>query len=88
MPKSSSPVPDIPLLRTAWDYADERLGLSEVMAFAAKKKVPQHKHSFWYYWGGISLFFFLAAEENQGARLRGYTREASEGMWGGSILRR
>ncbi len=59
MPKSSSPVPDIPLLRTAWDYADERLGLGEVMALAAKKTVPQHKHSFWYYWGGISLFFFL-----------------------------
>ena len=23
------------------------------------KRVPQHKHSFWYYWGGISLLFFI-----------------------------
>lgn len=59
MPKSSSPVPDLPLLRQAWTFADERLGLGDLMAFAQKKRVPQHRHSFWYYWGGISLFFFL-----------------------------
>jgi len=38
---------------------DERLGIEEWIAFAQKKQVPQHAHSFWYYWGGISLFFFL-----------------------------
>ncbi|HLP09798.1 MAG TPA: cytochrome bc complex cytochrome b subunit [Opitutaceae bacterium] len=40
-------------------WMDTRLGLSDVLAFAKKKTVPQHRHSFWYYWGGISLFLFL-----------------------------
>ncbi len=42
-----------------YDWIDERLGLGEIIAFASHKTVPQHKHSFWYYWGGISLFLFL-----------------------------
>ena len=35
------------------------LGLSELAAFARHKTVPVHSQSFWYYWGGISLFLFL-----------------------------
>jgi quinol-cytochrome oxidoreductase complex cytochrome b subunit len=42
-----------------YDWVDERLGLAELIAFARKKTVPVHAHSFWYYWGGISLFLFL-----------------------------
>lgn len=42
-----------------WTWVDERLGLSEIIEFAKHKTVPVHKHSFWYYWGGISLFLFL-----------------------------
>jgi len=42
-----------------YDWVDERLGLSELAAFARHKQVPVHKQSFWYYWGGISLFLFL-----------------------------
>lgn len=41
------------------NYLVDRLGLQESIAIAKKKTVPQHKHSFWYYWGGISLFAFL-----------------------------
>jgi cytochrome b6 len=40
-------------------WLDTRLGLSDLLAFAKKKTVPVHKHSFWYYWGGVSLFLFL-----------------------------
>lgn len=40
-------------------YLEERLGLEEIIAFARKKKVPLHRYSFWYYWGGISLMCFL-----------------------------
>lgn len=40
-------------------YLEERLGLGEVGRFLRKKMVPQHRHSFWYYWGGISLLCFL-----------------------------
>ena len=42
-----------------YDWVDERLGLSDLAAFARKKTVPVHAQSFWYYWGGISLFLFL-----------------------------
>lgn len=40
-------------------YLVDRLGLTDVFAKASEKTVPDHKHSFWYYWGGISLFCFL-----------------------------
>ncbi len=42
-----------------YDWVDERLGLSDLAAFARNKTVPVHAQSFWYYWGGISLFLFL-----------------------------
>jgi quinol-cytochrome oxidoreductase complex cytochrome b subunit len=42
---------------TGW--LDERLGLEDILSVARKKTVPVHQHSFWYYWGGISLFLFL-----------------------------
>lgn len=41
------------------EYVVERLGLSDILSIASKKTVPQHRHSFWYYWGGISLFCFI-----------------------------
>ncbi|MBI5706291.1 MAG: cytochrome bc complex cytochrome b subunit [Armatimonadetes bacterium] len=40
-------------------YIVERLGLQDTLQYASQKAVPQHKHSFWYFWGGISLFSFL-----------------------------
>ena len=48
-----------PLWRVVRQWVDERLGLTELAAFARHKQVPVHKHSFWYYWGGLSLFFFI-----------------------------
>ena len=48
-----------PKTNTLYTWIDERLGLTELLEFAKHKVVPQHKHSFWYYWGGISLFLFL-----------------------------
>jgi quinol-cytochrome oxidoreductase complex cytochrome b subunit len=42
-----------------YDWVDERLGLSELTAFARHKTVPVHAQSFWYYWGGITVFLFL-----------------------------
>ncbi|MBI5821712.1 MAG: cytochrome bc complex cytochrome b subunit [Verrucomicrobia bacterium] len=40
-------------------WADERLGLEEWVQFAKHKTVPVHSQAFWYYWGGLSLFFFV-----------------------------
>lgn len=33
--------------------------LEPVIAYLRKKEVPQHRHSFWYYFGGLTLFFFM-----------------------------
>lgn len=41
------------------EYLVERLGLADTIAYAKKKTVPLHSTSFWYYWGGISLFCFM-----------------------------
>ena len=46
-------------LETAYRWVDERLDLTPVIEHASHKRVPEHKHSFWYYWGGICLFLFL-----------------------------
>ncbi|MBI5836543.1 MAG: cytochrome b N-terminal domain-containing protein [Candidatus Eisenbacteria bacterium] len=37
----------------------ERFDLSYVEHMAAEKKVPQFRGSFWYYFGGVSLFLFI-----------------------------
>ncbi|TLY33761.1 MAG: cytochrome bc complex cytochrome b subunit [Ignavibacteria bacterium] len=40
-------------------WLDERLHLSTLIQFLSRKSVPRHKHSFWYIFGGLALFFFL-----------------------------
>lgn len=39
-------------------WLTERLPLAEITAAIRHKTVPQHRHSFWYYLGGMTLFFF------------------------------
>jgi len=39
-------------------WLDSRLGLESLRHLAEKKEVPLHRHSFWYYWGGMTLFLF------------------------------
>jgi quinol-cytochrome oxidoreductase complex cytochrome b subunit len=46
-------------LEAAYEWIDERLDIGSAIAHAREKAVPEHKHAFWYYWGGISLFFFV-----------------------------
>jgi cytochrome b6 len=40
-------------------WFDERLGLEGVGEFLAHKSVPLHSATLWYYFGGITLFFFV-----------------------------
>ena len=40
-------------------WLDERLGLEGLKALALKKQVPVHRHSIWYYLGGMTLFLFV-----------------------------
>jgi cytochrome b6 len=39
-----------------WAWLDERFDLSALREFLAEKSVPVHRHSVWYYMGGITLF--------------------------------
>jgi cytochrome b6 len=39
-------------------WLDERLSLGSVSEIARKKEVPVHRHSIWYYFGGMTLFLF------------------------------
>src|ERR1051325_9619526 len=39
-------------------WLDERLSLGAAAAVARKKEVPLHRHSIWYYFGGMTLFLF------------------------------
>ena len=40
------------------DWLAERLPLREIEQAIRHKTVPQHRHSVWYYLGGMTLFFF------------------------------
>jgi cytochrome b6 len=42
-----------------WSWFDDRLGLAGFERLARKKEVPVHKHTFWYYLGGMTLFLFI-----------------------------
>ncbi len=39
-------------------FLEERAGIGVVVELARHKRVPQHRHSFWYYLGGMTLFLF------------------------------
>jgi cytochrome b6 len=43
---------------TLWRWLDERIGLNEIEKLARKKEVPVHRHTIWYYFGGMTLFLF------------------------------
>ena len=40
------------------EWLRDRLGLDEIQHLVEKKDVPVHRDSFWYYWGGMTLFLF------------------------------
>ena len=42
-----------------WEWFDDRLGLAGFERMARKKEVPVHKHTIWYYLGGMTLFLFI-----------------------------
>ena len=44
------------MARRLMAFFESRLDLAPVRSWMAHKKVPQHKHSFWYYFGGLALF--------------------------------
>ncbi len=47
------------VLNKIYDWVDERVELQDLVRFLGKKYVPVHRHSIWYYFGGVSLFLFI-----------------------------
>jgi len=46
-------------LRKFYAWLDERVKISDLVQFMGKKYVPVHRHSVWYYFGGVALFLFI-----------------------------
>jgi len=46
-------------LKKLYSWVDERVQLEDLVRFMGKKYVPVHRHSIWYYFGGVSLFLFI-----------------------------
>ena len=65
------------LLDTLWKALDERLELAPLVEFATHKEVPQHRHSWAYYFGGLTLFF-LGVQIVTGILLLLYYRPTAE----------
>src|SRR5512140_245660 len=47
------------LTRGAFEWVNERVHMEDLLAYMAKKYVPVHRHSIWYYFGGVTLFLFI-----------------------------
>src|SRR6516225_5978405 len=47
------------LHRRILNWLDERFGAGSVEQFLRHKTVPSHRHSLWYYFGGMTLFLFV-----------------------------
>jgi len=59
-------------------WLDERLGLAGIQSLARKKEVPVHRHTVWYYLGGMTLFLFLVQMATGGLLLFYYRPSAEE----------
>jgi Cytochrome b subunit of the bc complex len=46
-------------LQRIYSWIDERVELQGLVEYMGKKYVPVHRHSIWYYFGGVSLFLFI-----------------------------
>jgi cytochrome b6 len=65
------------MIRRIGAWLDERIGLGGLRHVAEKKTVPLHRHSPWYYLGGMTLFFFMV-QVGTGILLMLYYRPSSQ----------
>jgi quinol-cytochrome oxidoreductase complex cytochrome b subunit len=70
MPRARTRVTEV------WQWLDDRLGLAGIGALAKKKDVPVHRHTIWYYLGGMTLFLFMV-QLGTGALLLIYYRPSA-----------
>lgn len=64
-------------LEAVWTWLDDRLGLAPIGELARKKQVPVHRHTLWYYLGGMTLFLFMV-QVGTGILLLIYYRPSAE----------
>src|SRR5689334_17236865 len=58
-------------------WLDQRVGLNTAIELAEHKEVPLHRHSIWYYFGGMTLFLFCV-QVATGIMLLLYYRPSAE----------
>src|SRR6185436_2006735 len=58
-------------------WLDDRLGIGAIAQLARKKEIPIHRHSIWYYFGGMTLFLF-SVQVGTGILLLLYYRPSAE----------
>jgi cytochrome b6 len=68
------------IVRRVLSWLNDRIGFTAVLPFLRKKEVPIHRHSFWYYIGGMALFLFVL-QVATGILLLFYYRPSSEGAY-------
>ena len=61
-------------------WLDDRIGFSALIPLAKKKKVPVHRHTIWYYMGGMLVFLFFL-QVGTGILLLFYYRPSAEGAF-------
>jgi len=64
-------------LKPILHWLDERIGMGGLKHMAEQKTVPVHRYSPWYYFGGMTLFFF-AIQVSTGILLMLYYRPSSQ----------
>ena len=42
-----------------YGWIDERFNVSPLFEFMRHKQVPVHRHTIWYYMGGVTMFLFI-----------------------------
>jgi cytochrome b6 len=47
------------MLKKTYSWIDERFKISPLIEFMRHKTVPVHRHTVWYYMGGVTLFLFI-----------------------------
>jgi cytochrome b6 len=60
-----------------WSWLDQRVGLADIESIARHKQVPVHRHTVWYYFGGMTLFLFTV-QVTTGVLLLLYYRPSAE----------
>ncbi len=60
-----------------WTWLDQRVGLKDLEKLARKKEIPVHRHTLWYYLGGMTLFLFIV-QVTTGILLLLYYRPSAE----------